>query len=91
MRGTGQTERSTAGKVLRSISRLPNLPFIGLISLYRKLISPLLPSVCRFQPSCSQYSLQAFREYNFFKALGLSAWRILRCNPFCKGGYDPLP
>ena len=77
--------------MLTALLRLPNLSFIGLITFYRKAISPLLPSVCRFQPSCGQYSLQAFRKYNFFKALGLSAWRVLRCNPFCKGGYDPLP
>lgn len=91
MRRTEHPDRPIALKALRSISRLPNQLFIGLIGLYRRLISPLLPSVCRFQPSCSQYSLQAFRKYNFFKALGLSAWRVLRCNPFCKGGYDPLP
>ncbi|MBP7205226.1 MAG: membrane protein insertion efficiency factor YidD [Candidatus Cloacimonetes bacterium] len=91
MRRVGQTDRPTAIQVRRSLSRLPNQPCIGLISLYRRFISPLLPSVCRFQPSCSQYSLQAFRKYNFFKALGLSAWRVLRCNPFCKGGHDPLP
>lgn len=77
--------------MLRILLRLPNLACIGLIRSYRKFISPLLPSVCRFQPSCSQYSLQAFQKFNFFKALGLSAWRVLRCNPFCKGGYDPLP
>ncbi len=91
MRRIECADRSTAGKALNFVLRLPNLLFIGLISLYRKLISPLLPSVCRFEPSCSQYSLQAFQKYNFFKALGLSAWRVMRCNPFCKGGYDPLP
>lgn len=68
-----------------------NQPFILLIKLYRRLLSPILPRTCRFEPSCSLYGLQAFRKYNFFKALGLTAWRILRCNPFCKGGYDPLP
>ncbi len=73
------------------ISRITNYPVIFLIGLYRKAISPLLPRVCRFEPTCSSYCLQAFRKYNFIKALGLSAWRILRCNPFCRGGYDPLP
>ena len=71
--------------------RLPNLLFIGLIQLYKKLLSPILPPTCRFYPSCSQYGLEAFRKYNFFKALGLTVWRVLRCNPFNKGGYDPLP
>lgn len=91
MRRTEHVNRKTASQVLRSILCLPNLLFIGLISLYRKAISPLLPSVCRFEPRCSQYALQAFGKYNFIKALALSVWRIMRCNPFCKGGYDPLP
>ncbi len=46
---------------------------------------------CRFTPSCSRYALQAFEKYNVFKALGLSIYRVLRCNPFNPGGYDPLP
>jgi len=71
--------------------RLPNLLFIGLIWLYKRLISPLLPRTCRFYPSCSQYGLEAFRKYGFFKALWLTVWRVMRCNPFNKGGYDPLP
>ncbi|NLW52304.1 MAG: membrane protein insertion efficiency factor YidD [Tissierellia bacterium] len=65
--------------------------FIGLIKFYRAYISPLLGNnKCRFTPTCSQYSLEAFQKYNVFKALVLSVWRILRCNPFSKGGHDPL-
>ncbi|MBQ7265094.1 MAG: membrane protein insertion efficiency factor YidD [Firmicutes bacterium] len=64
---------------------------LGLIRFYKKYISPLLPPSCRFTPSCSQYAYEAFSKYGFFKGLGLSVWRILRCNPFCKGGYDPVP
>jgi len=64
--------------------------FIVIIKAYRKFVSPLFPPVCRFTPTCSEYSLQAFGKYNFFKALYLSVSRILRCNPFFKGGYDPL-
>ncbi|MGC9361792.1 MAG: membrane protein insertion efficiency factor YidD [Candidatus Syntrophosphaera sp.] len=84
-------DKATESKILRLIPRIPNLLFIFLIEAYRRGISPFLPHTCRFEPSCSNYGLQAFRKYNFFKALGLSLWRILRCNPFCKGGYDPLP
>ncbi|MCH5149041.1 MAG: membrane protein insertion efficiency factor YidD [Spirochaetales bacterium] len=62
-----------------------------MISLYQCYISPLFPSSCRFCPSCSEYAKQAFEKYNFLKALILTIWRILRCNPFSKGGYDPLP
>ncbi|MDX9949733.1 MAG: membrane protein insertion efficiency factor YidD [Candidatus Syntrophosphaera sp.] len=91
MRRTGQRCSATGSKCLIQVFRLPNLLFIGIINLYKKVVSPILPSVCRFEPSCSEYGRQAFRKYNFFKAFGLTAWRILRCNPFCKGGYDPLP
>lgn len=91
MQRTEVTDKSTEAKILRFILRIPNLLVIFLIETYRRGISPFLPRTCRFEPSCSNYGLQAFRKYNFFKALGLSLWRILRCNPFCKGGYDPLP
>ncbi|AYV56101.1 membrane protein insertion efficiency factor YidD [Leptospira barantonii] len=64
---------------------------IKLIQLYKKLISPLLPPACRFTPSCSEYAAQAFQEYGFFRALQLSTWRILRCNPLSRGFEDPLP
>ncbi len=64
---------------------------IFLINLYRKHISPMKKPCCRFMPTCSEYALEAFSKYGFFKALRLTVWRILRCNPFCKGGYDPVP
>ncbi len=65
--------------------------FIFLVKVYRKLISPLFPPCCRFTPTCSQYALEAFEKHGAFKGLYLTVWRILRCNPFCKGGYDPVP
>ena len=64
---------------------------IWLISLYRKYISPIKPPCCRFTPTCSAYALEAFSKRGFFVGFILTAWRILRCNPFCKGGYDPVP
>jgi len=64
---------------------------IILIKFYRKYISPLKGhSTCRFYPTCSQYSLEAVEKYGSIKGSYLSAKRILRCNPFNKGGYDPL-
>lgn len=64
---------------------------IFIISFYRRSISPLLGhGKCRFTPTCSQYALEAYEKYGFLKATGLSLWRILRCNPFGKGGFDPL-
>ena len=64
---------------------------IWLIRLYQKFISPLSPGCCRFTPTCSQYGLEAFRKRGFFIGLILTVYRILRCNPFCRGGYDPVP
>jgi putative membrane protein insertion efficiency factor len=64
--------------------------FIYLIKFYQMIISPLFPSVCRFTPSCSEYAIQAYNKYGVFKGTAKTIWRILRCNPFSKGGYDPV-
>ena len=64
---------------------------IWLIRLYRKYISPLKPPCCRFTPTCSAYALEAFMKRGFFVGLILTVGRIFRCNPFFKGGYDPVP
>ncbi len=65
---------------------------IYLIKLYQKFISPLKrTSSCRFTPTCSQYAVEAYTVHGFFKGSALTIWRILRCNPFGKGGYDPVP
>ena len=64
---------------------------ILLIRFYQKGISPWLPPSCRFTPSCSQYGIEAVQTHGFFKGSILTVWRILRCQPLCKGGYDPVP
>ena len=64
---------------------------IWLIGLYRKYISPLKPPCCRFTPTCSAYAIEAFRKRGFFVGMILTVGRIFRCNPFSKGGYDPVP
>ena len=64
---------------------------IWLIRLYQKFISPIKPNCCRFTPTCSAYAVEAFQKRGFFVGTVLTVWRILRCNPFCKGGYDPVP
>ena len=64
---------------------------LGLIRFYRKYISPLSPPCCRFVPTCSQYALEAIEKYGALKGGWLAFRRILRCNPFHKGGYDPVP
>ena len=64
---------------------------IGLVRLYQRFISPLKSPCCRFTPTCSAYAIEAFRKRGFFAGLILTVWRILRCNPYSKGGYDPVP
>ncbi|MBR8830232.1 MAG: putative membrane protein insertion efficiency factor [Chroococcopsis gigantea SAG 12.99] len=64
---------------------------ITLIKGYKLLISPLLPPACRFQPTCSEYTLEALEKFGFFRGSWLGFNRILRCNPFTEGGYDPVP
>lgn len=65
--------------------------FVLLIRGYQKYISPHLGGNCRFRPTCSQYALEAIQLHGAAKGLLLAVWRILRCNPFGKAGYDPVP
>lgn len=68
--------------------RLTEKILIGLIEFYRRFISPLTPPSCRFYPSCSQYAILAIKKHGICKGLVKTAWRVLRCNPFSKGGID---
>ena len=64
---------------------------LWLLKMYKKQISPFLPPACRFVPTCSEYAYTAIERFGVIKGGALSLWRIMRCNPFCKGGYDPVP
>ena len=64
---------------------------IALIRFYKKAISPYRPNCCIFVPSCSQYAMEAIEKYGALKGGWLTVKRLLRCNPFSKGGYDPVP
>ena len=71
---------------MRPVVRIVQAP----IFLYQRLISPALPRRCRYEPTCSSYAVQALQEFGILRGLVLAAWRVLRCNPFSHGGYDPV-
>jgi len=64
--------------------------FIAVVRFYRRFLSPLFPSVCRFHPTCSGYAIEALKKHGLVSGLLLSFKRIFRCHPFCEGGYDPV-
>ena len=64
---------------------------VGSTRLYKRFLSPYLPPSCRFTPSCSRYTVEAIQKHGALRGCLLGAWRILRCNPFGKGGHDPVP
>ncbi len=68
-----------------------NKVFITLIRVYQIFISPMLGQRCKYYPSCSNYAIGALREHGVIRGTGLASWRLLRCNPFSNGGYDPVP
>jgi putative membrane protein insertion efficiency factor len=68
---------------LRTLAILP-------IRLYQRLISPLVGPHCKYYPSCSEYAAQAIRHYGILRGLTLAGWRLLRCNPWSHGGFDPV-
>ncbi len=63
---------------------------IEFLKFYKAVISPFLPSACRFTPSCSMYAMQAIEKYGVIHGIIMAIGRILRCQPFCKGGHDPV-
>ena len=64
---------------------------IGLVRVYQSTLSPFIGGQCKFLPTCSEYTIEALRSRGAVVGLGLGIWRILRCNPFSRGGYDPVP
>jgi uncharacterized protein len=77
--------------IIAALVRLPKLTLMGLVKGYRLLISPWLGSNCRFEPSCSTYSLQALSQHGAAAGSYLTLRRLVRCQPWCEGGHDPVP
>ena len=69
----------------------PRALVIGLLRLYKLVISPLLPPACRFQPTCSEYAMEAVARFGVWRGGGLALRRLLRCHPWSEGGFDPVP
>ncbi len=76
---------------MKSFLKILSLPFILLIKIYQRIISPLLGPKCRFTPTCSQYGVEALKKYGIFKGTWLTIKRIARCHPWGGHGYDPVP
>ncbi|ABM39404.1 membrane protein insertion efficiency factor YidD [Polaromonas naphthalenivorans] len=77
--------------ILTTLTRLPQMTLIGVVNGYRLLISPALGSNCRFEPSCSAYSLLALSRHGAVTGSYLTLRRLVRCQPWCEGGHDPVP
>jgi uncharacterized protein len=80
--GTSPTP-SASSRLARSVLGAP-------ISVYQHFISPAIPRRCKYEPTCSRYALDAIREYGILRGPVLAGWRLLRCNPWSHGGYDPV-
>lgn len=72
------------------MKRLLAAILVAPIRLYQRLISPALPRRCKYEPTCSAYAVEALRTHGALRGSVLAAWRLLRCNPFSHGGYDPV-
>jgi len=78
-------------RLLSAIYHLPQQALMGLVKAYRLLLSPWLGSSCRFEPTCSAYSLKALEQHGALAGTTLTLYRLVRCQPWCKGGHDPVP
>ncbi len=71
---------------MRALARIAQAPIV----LYQRVISPALPRRCRYEPTCSSYAVRALGQFGILRGSVLATWRLLRCNPFSHGGYDPV-
>jgi hypothetical protein len=81
----------TLFKAIHLVGRAAVGGLVWLVRLYQRLISPYVGPCCRYAPSCSQYAIEALRTHGVMRGLALAAWRVLRCHPLARSGYDPVP
>jgi putative membrane protein insertion efficiency factor len=81
--GSSPPAASTASRIARAVVVAP-------IAVYQRVLSPLLPRRCKYEPTCSHYAIDAIGEYGILRGAVLALWRLLRCNPWSYGGYDPV-
>jgi uncharacterized protein len=79
-------EPARAGRAARFARALLTAPIV----IYQRVISPAIPRRCKYEPTCSRYAVEAVREYGILRGVVLAGWRLLRCNPWSYGGYDPV-
>jgi putative membrane protein insertion efficiency factor len=72
------------------LARIARATIIAPITIYQRVISPAIPQRCKYEPTCSRYAVAAIREYGILRGAVLAIWRLLRCNPWSYGGYDPV-
>jgi putative membrane protein insertion efficiency factor len=88
----GLTALGNQQRKAASSRRTPNMRtiLVSLLKFYKAVISPWLPPSCRFVPTCSEYAREAIEKHGALRGTGMAIWRLLRCQPFCDGGYDPV-
>jgi uncharacterized protein len=73
------------------MNRFPKTLLLALLRGYKWTLSPFLPPACRYVPTCSEYAAEAIERHGALRGSMMAAWRVLRCHPFVRGGYDPVP
>ena len=82
--------QAAGGRRASAPTRVARTIVVAPLLVWRHVISPGLPRRCKYEPSCSRYAIDAIREYGVLRGIVLAAWRLLRCNPWSDGGYDPV-
>lgn len=82
---------AVAARSVAALRELPRRLLVALVLAYRFALKPWLGNACRFEPTCSAYALEALRQHGAARGAALSGARLLRCHPWCRGGYDPVP